>query len=148
MTTTSLMRRVDAHFATLGFSNLNHLTKTLPFLALSRVFLSCWNEQKYPLTRMEEVFILPCSKRTVMCLCRVIGHSGQVDRTHRVVHPETQCLSCDRTLDNVRSALTGRVRVTIFPLWNLTGVNRTLALSVRSLTSQRPVTPDDFTLIK
>ena len=33
-------------------------------------------------------------------------------------------------------------------LWNLTGVDRTLAPSVRSLTSQRPVTPDDFTLIK
>ena len=126
----------------------NHLTKTLLFLALSKVFLSCWNEQTFPLTRMEEVFIHLVEKRTVMCLYGVTGRSGQVDRTHRAVHPETQCLSCDRTLDNVRSALTGRVRVTIFPLWNLTGVDRTLAPSVRSLTFQRPVAPDEITLIK
>ena len=61
----------------------------------------------------------------------------QGDRTLRSVLPELQCLRCDRTRP-----------VTIFPLWNLTGVNRTLAPSVQSLTSQRPVAPDDFTLIK
>ena len=60
-----------------------------------------------------------------------------VDRMLRSVLSETQCLSYDRTRP-----------VMIFPLWNLTGVNRTLAPSVRSLTSQRPVTPDNFTLIK
>ena len=91
------MRRVDAHFATLdlasegsflGFSNLNHLTRTLLFLALSKVFLSYWNEQKYPHTRLEEVFITPAEKRTVMCLCGVTGRSGHVDRTLRSVYPE------------------------------------------------------------
>ena len=55
LTTTSLRRRVDAHFATswsykwgfsLWFSNLNHLTRTLLFLALSKVCFSCWNKQK------------------------------------------------------------------------------------------------------
>ena len=49
------------------------------------------------------------------------------DLTLRSVHPELQCLQCDRTLP-----------VVIFPLWNLTGVDRTLALSVRPF-------PDDFT---
>ena len=79
----SLMR------ALFGFSNLNHLTRTLLFLALSRVFLSCWNEKKYPLTRMEEVFIHPSSKRTVMCLCGVTGRSGHVDRTLQSVLPDS-----------------------------------------------------------
>ena len=55
LTTISLMRRVDAHFATLDLTNegslwdsqnLNHLTRTLLFLALSKVCFSCWNEQK------------------------------------------------------------------------------------------------------
>ena len=55
------------------------------------------------------------------------------DWTLRSFLPELQCLSCDPTRP-----------VTIFPLWNLTGVDRTLGLSVRSLTSQRPVAPDDF----
>ena len=59
------------------------------------------------------------------------------DRTLRSVLPETQCLSCDRTRP-----------VMIFLLWNLTGVDQTLAPSVRSLTSRRPVALDDFTLIK
>ena len=78
---------------------------------------------------MEEVFITWAEKQTIMCLCRVTGRSGHVDQTLRSVHPEHQCLQCDRTR-----------LVTIFPLWNLTGVNRTLALSVRSLTSQCLVT--------
>ena len=55
----------------------NHLTKTLLFLALSKVFLSCWNEQKYPLTRMEEVFITLVEKRTIMCLYGVTECYGQ-----------------------------------------------------------------------
>ena len=67
----SLMR------ALFGISNLNHLTRTLLFLALSKVFLSCWNEQKYPHTRMEGVFITLAEKQTVMCLCGVTGRSGQ-----------------------------------------------------------------------
>ena len=57
-----------------------------------------------------EVFITPHSKQTVMCLCGVTGHSGQVDRMLRSVHPPLCSLSCDRTLASVRSALTGRVR--------------------------------------
>ena len=85
------------------FSNLNHLTRILLFLALSKVFLRCWNEQKYPHTRMEEVFITPAEKQTVMCLCGVTGRSGQFSSN-------TSVLSCDRTLDSVRSALTRRVR--------------------------------------
>ena len=72
----------------LGFSNLNHLTRILLFLALSKVFLNCWNEQKYPLIRMEEVFIHPVQKQTVMCLYGVTGRSGHVDQTHRSVFPE------------------------------------------------------------
>ena len=72
-----------------------------------------------------------------MCLYGMTGRSGHVDRMRRSVHPELQCLQCDRTRP-----------IMIFPLWNLTGVDRTLALSVRSLTSQRPVALDDFTLIK
>ena len=75
----------------LGFSNLNHLTRTLLFLALSKVFLSCWNELKYPLTRMEEVFIQSVEKQTIMCLYRVTGRSGHVGRTLRLVLPELQC---------------------------------------------------------
>ena len=57
-----------------------------------------------------------------MCLYGVTGRSGHVDWALRLVHPELQCLQYDRT----RSVM-------IFPLWNLTGVDRTLALSVRSL---------------
>ena len=68
---------------------------------------------------------------------RVTGSSDHVDQMLWSVLPELQCLSCDRTRP-----------VMIFPLWNLTGVDRTLAPSVRSLTSQRPVAPDDFTLFK
>ena len=65
-----------------------------------------------------------------MCFYGVTGCSGHVDQTLRSVLPELQCLRCDRTRP-----------VMIFPLWNLTGVDRTLGLSVRSLL-------DDFTLIK
>ena len=55
LTTTSLMRRVDAHFATLPFTNEASLLDSqisitslgpCSSLALSRVFLSYWNEQK------------------------------------------------------------------------------------------------------
>ena len=86
---------------------------------------------------MEEVFITMAKKQTVMCLYGVTGRSGHVDRTLRSVLPELQCLKCDRTRP-----------VMIFPLWNLTGVDRTLAPRVRSVTSQRPVAPDEITLIK
>ena len=113
------------------------LTRTLLFLALSKVFLSCWNEQKYPLTRMEGVFITLVEKRTVMSLCGVTGRPGHVDRTLRSVLPELQCLSCDRTRP-----------VMIFSLWNLTGVDSTLGPSIRSLTFQCPVAPDEITLVK
>jgi hypothetical protein len=122
----SLMR------ALFGFLNLNHLTRTLLFLALSKVFLICWNEQKYPHTRVEVLFITSAKKRTVMCLYGVTGRSGHVDRT----------------LASVRSALTGRVRLHFF-------LSRTLLESTRRWPSasghfiyQRPVAPDDFTLIK
>jgi len=90
---------VDAHFATLDLTNEGSLWDSqisitslgsLLFLALSRVFLSCWNEQKYPLTRMEEEFITLVEKRIVMCLCGVTGCSGHVDRTLRSVLPDLQ----------------------------------------------------------
>ena len=71
---------------------------------------------------MEEVFITCAEKRTVMCLCGVTERSGHVDRTSQSVHPELQCLQCDRTRP-----------VMIFPLWNLTRVDRTLGLNVWSL---------------
>ena len=58
------------------FGILNHLTRTLLFLALSKVFLSYWNEQKCPHTRMEEVFLTPAEKQTVMCLYGVTERSG------------------------------------------------------------------------
>ena len=32
-----------------------------------------------------------------MCLCGVTERSGHVDRTLQSVHPELQCLKCDRT---------------------------------------------------
>ena len=86
---------------------------------------------------MEVVFITWAEKPTVMCLCGVTRCSGHVDRTLRSVLLEIQCLSCDRTRP-----------VVIFPLWNLTGVDRTLAPSIRSLTSQRLVALDEITLIK
>ena len=70
---------------------------------------------------MEEVFITMAEKRTVMCHCGVIERFGHVDRMLRSVLPELQCLSYDRMH-----------LVVIFPLWNLTGVDRTLGLSVRS----------------
>ena len=92
---------MDAHFATLdslrgftlGFSNHKHLTRTLLFLALTNVFLSYWNEQKYPLTRRDQVFITAAEKRTVMSFYGVTERSGHVDRTLRSVQPADQCLS-------------------------------------------------------
>ena len=89
------------------------------------MFLSCWNEQKYPHTRVEVVFITPAEKRTVMCLCGVTGRSGQYTlncSVYGVTGRWQRPVSTDRTRP-----------VTIFPLWNLTGNDRTLALSVRSL---------------
>ena len=79
---------------------------------------------------MKEVFITLVEKQTVMCLCGVIGRSDHVDRMLRSVHPNSSVYSvigrCQRPVS------TDRTRpVTIFPLWNLTGVNRTLALGVQ-----------------
>ena len=132
----------------MGFSNLNHLTRTLLLVVLLNVFLSCWNEQKYPDTRVQVVFITPTKKRTVMCLCGVTRRSGHVDRTHRSVHHELQWLSVDRTLDNVRSALTGRV-LSRFPFTGplLMSTGRWTS-SVRSLAEQCPVSIDRVRPIK
>ena len=41
------------------------------------MFLSYWNEQKYPHTRVEVVFITWAEKWTVMCLYGVTGRAGQ-----------------------------------------------------------------------
>ena len=94
----------------MGFLNLNHLTRTLLFWALLKVFLSCWNKQKCPHIRMEEVFITMAEKRTVMCLYGVTGRSSHVDQMLQSVLPELQCLSCDLTLNSVRSVLIGHIR--------------------------------------
>ena len=59
---------------------------------------------------MEEVFITMAEKQTVMCLYGVTRRSDHDDQMLWSVLPELQCLSCDRTLDSVRSALTGHVR--------------------------------------
>ena len=113
------MRRVDAHFATLAFTNeVSLLDSQISITTLGpcsswhsqRCFSAVGMSKKYPLTRMEEVFIHLCSKRTIMCLYGVTGCSGQVDQMLRSDLPVTQCLSGDRTLDSVRSALTGHVR--------------------------------------
>ena len=95
------------------------------------MFLSCWNEQKVPpLTRIEEVFIHPCSKRTVMCLCGVTGRSGQFSPNSSV------------------KVVTGHVR-SWFSLSGtlLESIGRWDSASGH-FTSQRLVAPDDFTLIK
>ena len=65
------------HTLLLLISLMRAFTRTLLFLALTNVFLSCWNEQKYPHTGVKVVFITPAEKRTVMCLCGVTGCSGQ-----------------------------------------------------------------------
>ena len=49
----------------------------LALLALSKVFLSCWNEQKQLHTRVELLFKRQPEKRTVMSFCGVTGRSGQ-----------------------------------------------------------------------
>ena len=130
LTMTSLMRRVDAHFATLDLTNEGSLWDSqISITSLGPC--SSWHSQRCfsavemskstPNTRMEVVFITWAKKRTVMCLCGVTGRSGHVDRTLRSVHPELQSLQCDRTCS-----------VMIYPLWNLTGNDWTLALSVWS----------------
>ena len=60
-----------------------------------------------------------------MCLYGVTGRSGQYtpnSSVYSVTGRYQRPVSTDRTCP-----------VVIFPLWNLTGVDRTLALSVRSL---------------
>ena len=86
--------------------------------------------------------------RTVMCLCRVTGHSGHVDRTLRSVYPKLQCLQCDQTLASVRSALTGHVR-SLFSLSRtlLESTGRCLSASSH-LTSLRLIASNIFTLVK
>ena len=132
----------------MGFSNHNHLTSTLLFLALSKVFHSCWNEQKYPLTRMEEVFITLVEKQTAMCLCGVTGCSGQFTPTSsvKVVTGRVRSrFSLSRTLlestghwdpASGHSPLSVRLHQTKSPWSNeLTG----LCASVRSHRNQRSV---------
>ena len=106
------MRSVDAHFATLDLTNEGSLwdsqisiTSLGPY---SKVFLSCWNEQKCPHTRMEEVFITWAEKRTVMCLWGVTGRAGQFTPNSSVYSVTERCQ---------RPVCTDRTRpVTIFPL--------------------------------
>ena len=97
---------------------------------------------------MVEVFIHPYSKRTVMCLCGVTGHSGQVDRMLRSVHPPLCSLSCDRTLASVRSALTGHVRSRFSFSGTLLKLTGRWNPSVRSLAAQRSVSSRNLTSIR
>ena len=68
-----------------------------------------------------------------MCLYEVTGRSGHVDRTLWSV-PSLEPYWSRSDDGTQRSVNTDRTRpVVIFPLWNLTVVDRTLGLSVRSL---------------
>ena len=73
---------------------------------------------------MEEVFINPAEKQTVICLCGVTGRSDHVDRTLQSVLPENQCLQCDRTLP-----ASGHDFLSLEPYWKRPDAG-----------SQRPVT--------
>ena len=88
---------------------------------------------------MEVVFITWAKKRSVMCLCGVTGHSDHVDQTRRSVYPKLQCLQYDRTLANVRSALSGRVRSQFTLTGTLLMSTERWTSSVRSLAEQRSV---------
>ena len=97
---------------------------------------------------MEEVFIHLCSKQTVMCLCGVTGRSDQGDRTLRSVHPPLSYLSCDQTLTNVRSALTGRVwsqKLSSGTLLMLTGLWNPVS---GHFAAQRPVSSRNLTSVR
>ena len=59
-----------------------------------------------------------------MCLCGVTGRSGQYTPNSNVYSVTGHC---QRLVSTDRTRL-----VMIFPLWNFTGNDRTLALSVRS----------------
>ena len=72
-----------------------------------------------------------------MCLYGVTGRSGHVDWTLRSVHPELQCLQCDRTRP-----------IVIFPLWNLLESTGRWPSASGHLTSQRLVTLDENTSVK
>ena len=77
-----------------------------------------------------------------MCLCGVIGCSGQVDQTLRSVLPTTEQLSYDRTLTSVWSALTGRVRSQKLPSEILLMLTELWHLASSHITVQRPVSTD------
>ena len=62
-----------------------------------------------------------------MCLCGVTGCSDQYT-LNSSVYSVTKHWQCPVSTDRTRP-------VVISPLWNLIGVDRTLALSVRPLTS-------------
>ena len=106
---------------------------------------------------MELLFIRQPEKRTVMSFCGVTGRSDRFDRTLRSVQPAQQfsrddrtmsgsgqyqpdvsgrswmLTVIDRTLDTQGPVTTDRTRpVTLSQVWTLTGVDRTLAPSVRS----------------
>ena len=63
----------------------------LTLLGIFKVCFSCWNEQKYPHTRVEVVFITWAEKRTVMCLCGVTGRSGQYTPNSSVYSVTGRC---------------------------------------------------------
>ena len=75
---------------------------------------------------------------------------GIYDRTRPVAFfPHWNLTVIDRTLNPQGPVSTDQTRSIVDSLlWNLTGVDRTLTLSIRSLDLQRPVAPDNFSLVK
>ena len=111
LTMTSLIRRVDAHFATLAFTNEASLLDSQISITSLGPYSSWHSQGCFSAIGMSKS--APHMNRgsiytPVFKTNRYVSLRG--DRTLRSVLPETQCLSCDRTQDNVRSALTGRVR--------------------------------------
>ena len=83
-----------------------------------------------------------------MCLYGVTGRSGHVDRMLQLVHPELQCLKCDRTLDSVRSALTGRIRSRFTLSGTLLETTGRWLSASGHLTFQHLVAPNEISSVK
>ena len=111
MTTTSLMRRVDAHFATLDLTNEGTLWDSqISITSLGPC--SSWHSQTcFPAIGMSKS-ISSHEWRKYLYTPLKTNHYVPLrgDRTLRSVHPVTEQLSGDRTLSSIQSALTGRVR--------------------------------------
>ena len=83
-----------------------------------------------------------------MCHCGVIGRFDQGDRMLRSVLPTTEQLSCDRTLTNIRSALTGRVRSQKLPSEILLMLTELWHPTFGHFATQRPVSSRNLTNVR